>query len=348
MFNATILADTIFPNKARITTVELTFPRSILAEFRTHRRLFWDRNEELAMNAASSRAIPLWKMARNILIDPFIPKFRKNAPGMQGYEELNPEEMKEAQDKWLELLEYNIQFVEEMGRPEGLNIHKQYLNRPLEFGMWATAIVSATNWDNMFALRYHPAAEPSFQEIAKIYYEKYSQSTPRVAGANSNDYHNWHLPLVSDSDLKIENVVSRGEILDLLQSKMDISSEKAQELYPIERYNKFYYQDISSGRCAKVSYLNLETGKVDYANDIRLAVQLTSNFPGHFSPTEHQACMAQPEDMYYKIDQLQTLYEMITPKEGEVGFCGNYFGVKCYRKFFTNENISEFTPSFTA
>lgn len=50
-FDAKILADSMSPDGVRLTTVEITFPRIILAELNTHRML--------SKSSASSRAIPL-------------------------------------------------------------------------------------------------------------------------------------------------------------------------------------------------------------------------------------------------------------------------------------------------
>ena len=62
---ATVVADSINKYGDRITTMEVVFPRFILAELATHR--------VFSMNSASSRAIPYRKMRKMVLNDPFIP-----------------------------------------------------------------------------------------------------------------------------------------------------------------------------------------------------------------------------------------------------------------------------------
>ena len=52
--NAKVVLDSIAPNQARLTTLEVTIPRFLLAQLNTHR--------QLSRNAASSRAIPTQKM----------------------------------------------------------------------------------------------------------------------------------------------------------------------------------------------------------------------------------------------------------------------------------------------
>ena len=53
-YNCDILADSINLQGDRLTTMKITFPRFILAEFNTHRMF--------SRNSASSRAIPFHKM----------------------------------------------------------------------------------------------------------------------------------------------------------------------------------------------------------------------------------------------------------------------------------------------
>jgi hypothetical protein len=75
-YAAKVLADSITSDGARLTTLEVTFPRIVLAEFNTHRML--------SRNSASSRAIPVLKRIKSVVDDPFVPEsFGKNQAGMQ-------------------------------------------------------------------------------------------------------------------------------------------------------------------------------------------------------------------------------------------------------------------------
>ena len=75
-FGARVLADSIGPNGVRLTTLEVTIPRIVLAEFNTHR--------VLSRNSASSRAIPVERMIQRVMKDPFIPaQWGVNQKGMQ-------------------------------------------------------------------------------------------------------------------------------------------------------------------------------------------------------------------------------------------------------------------------
>lgn len=224
MFNARILADSINPRGYRVTTMEWTFPRCILAEVNTHRML--------SRNAASSRAIPTQSLIQRVIDNPFIPEFRENKKGMQAGGVLDDNDAETAVEMWLEQRDRAVEMARTMHH---LNIHKQYVNRLLEPWMWCTIIVSATTWENVWKLRCHPDAEPSFQRIAGMARDAMAASMPvRLL------YGDCHLPLI-DPDELIDN-----------------------PLKPL----------VSVGRCARVSYLTHE-GKRDPDADVELANRLS-------------------------------------------------------------------------
>ena len=71
---AKVIADSIHDGH-RLTTLELHYPRIILAELNTHRMF--------SRNTASSRAIPVSKIMENVIDDPYIPViWQMNQPGM--------------------------------------------------------------------------------------------------------------------------------------------------------------------------------------------------------------------------------------------------------------------------
>lgn len=87
LISATIVKDSITKRNDRITTFKLVFPRYILAELNTHR--------VFTKSSASSRALPLRKMVKSALENPFIPiAFQKEHTGMQGTEYLDATELK--------------------------------------------------------------------------------------------------------------------------------------------------------------------------------------------------------------------------------------------------------------
>ena len=270
-FDVKILADSRSPAGYRLTTLEATFPRFVLAEFNTHR--------VFSRNSASSRAIPIFKQVRRVLEHPYVPiEFGSNQPGMQAGPALSGEAKLSAEDEWLrardaavrhvlglvtspeqaaeqaDLLGY-LEQVEEPykagERPDAwLNVHKQVANRLLEPFMWHTVIVTATEWENFWNLRCHTDAQPEIKLIATMMRDAVHDSEPADL-----DWGEWHLPLVRDEDR--EEVPSAEDLVK-----------------------------VSAGRCARVSYLT-HSGKRDLDADIGLHDRLLES--GHMSPMEHPA-----------------------------------------------------------
>lgn len=88
-YEAKVLADSVSPAGVRLTTLEVTFPRFILAEVNTHRML--------SRSSASSRAIPIEKRIKAVEEDPFVPEaFGRNRKGMQATEVLEGGEADDA------------------------------------------------------------------------------------------------------------------------------------------------------------------------------------------------------------------------------------------------------------
>lgn len=249
-YSAKMLADSISPEGVRLTTFEVCFPRFILAEVNTHRIL--------SRNSASSRAIPTEKLLERVQRHPFIPKFNKRVKGMGVGEALDHEAQKVAVDLWKTARNNAIESVQKLNH---LDIDKSRVNRLLEPFMWHTAIISGTEWDNFFALRNNPDAQPEFGTIASMMQELLDTEEPYHM-----DYGEWHLPLIHREDY-----AAFGHIwpeFGLWTGDWD-SLKK-----------------ISVGRCARVSYLTHD-GKRDHSADIELHDRLKSS--GHMSPFEHVA-----------------------------------------------------------
>jgi thymidylate synthase ThyX len=241
-YSVKVLKDSINSNKQRLTTLEITFPRCVLSEFNTHRMF--------SRNSSSSRAIPIEKIIKRVTEDPFIPVYwGKNKSGMQATEELSFREQDVAKEKWLFAMKAAVNSVYQL---LALNVHKQISNRILEPWMWQTVIVTATEWENFFALRCHPDAQPEIRKAAVMMKDAMNNSTPTPI-----KYGDWHLPLVDD-------------LIQLRVDKFDLEDIKR----------------ISVGRCARVSYLTHD-GKRDPKADIELCNKLLKG--GHMSPFEHVA-----------------------------------------------------------
>jgi thymidylate synthase ThyX len=227
-FNARVLTDSVSPAGIRLTTLEVRFPRFILSELNTHR--------QFSRNSASSRAVPTNKMIERVLEHPAMPvEWGVNKPGMSASEALTVEQAAEAKAEWLRARDSAVEHVRNLQK---YNVHKQIINRLLEPFMWHTVIISATEWENFYALRCAPNAQPEIQAAAKLMRNAMNGSTPRPTAIGE-----WHLPLVQDDE--------RG--------------------LPIEQLKK-----ISAARCARVSYLTHD-GKRDVSKDIELCERLWSD-----------------------------------------------------------------------
>lgn len=183
MYSAKILADS--DAGARLTTMEVTFPRFILAEFNTHRMF--------SRNSASSRAIPVETRIKQVWSNPFVPEaFAANKSGMQAGEQIGGWRALLARWTWILAARIACVFAWIFSK---LGIHKQWANRLIETFAWHTVVVSATDWENFFRLRTHKDAQPEMQIIAKLMLAEYRASTPRKLAPGE-----WHLPYVDDDE----------------------------------------------------------------------------------------------------------------------------------------------------
>lgn len=253
-YEAKILADSVSPTGVRLTTMQVTFPRIVLAEFNTHRML--------SRNSASSRAIPVEKRVAAISEDPFVPHaFAKNRKGMQSTEDLTAEEAVDAERTWRSALAAAVGYAGMMAR---LGVHKALANRLIEPFCWHTVIVSATEWSNFFALRCHPDAQPEIRIVAEMMRDLYEQHTSFPLA-----YGEWHTPLLEGAE--------RAELL---------KDGRERACLPGEGFTLDDLNLVSVGRCARVSSLTHD-GRRAAKEDIALARRLLDS--GHMSPFEHVA-----------------------------------------------------------
>jgi thymidylate synthase ThyX len=184
-FNARVLADSLSPDNVRLTTIEVTFPRIVLAEFNTHR--------VFSRNSASSRAIPVEKRIAAVEVDPFVPEaFGKNQKGMQAEETLDECNSRFARETWMDAMR---DATGHASRLACLGVHKQLANRLIEPSCWHTVIVTATEWDNFWGLRCNKAAQPEIRKPADLMQLAFNASEPSPV-----NYGDWHLPLIEPSE----------------------------------------------------------------------------------------------------------------------------------------------------
>ena len=181
MINAKIIADSISPSGKRITTFELEYPRMVHSEFLTHRML--------SRNAASSRAIPTSKMLSLVWNNPATPvHWGQNQSGMQANVELQGVRKWAVQQLWNISGKVACIFAWSLNK---LKCHKQIVNRIVEPWSHIKVIVTATEWDNFFYLRNHPAAQPEIHELARQMWEIYKNNKPELLHIGE-----WHLPYI--------------------------------------------------------------------------------------------------------------------------------------------------------
>lgn len=250
MIEVKVIADSINSAGERITTMQLKYPRFIHSEFMTHR--------VFSRNASSSRAIPVIKMLEAVWTEPAMPiHWGSNKPGMQAGKEVSPSRRLVAKILWKAAGRAMCGVVWTMSK---LGLHKQVANRLLEPWQHIHVVVTSTEWENFFALRCHPAAQPEFQELANEIRAIRYMSTP----VKLDDY-DWHLPYV-----------------DVLERKKLFTFNAIQ---------------VSAARCCRVSYLNHEGRTSTLEQDVVRYESLVNAVPPHMSPVEHQA-MAVPGGIY--------------------------------------------------
>jgi hypothetical protein len=183
--SASIVADSINEHGCRLTTFIVTFPRFILAEFNTHRML--------SRNSASSRARPFKVMLKDVMEDPFVPiRWMSAHKGMQGDSFLDGAEAEAAKVKWLAARDAAVAAAIELDK---LQVTKQFVNRLLEPFLWHQVIVTATDFENFFALRAHPDAELHINLLGQRMLEAYNASTPQRLSPGE-----WHVPFHDQFD----------------------------------------------------------------------------------------------------------------------------------------------------
>lgn len=245
-----ILADSLSTGPLgfhRLTTLQCTYPKFINGEVNTHRAL--------SRNSSSARAIPVEKIIKDVLDNPFVPeKFPVNRPGMSATEYIGSDDDRYyiAKRAWVEGMYSAVRTARQLVKS---NVHKQITNRVLEPYMWHTAIISATEWENFFRLRCNPeTTQPEFYKLATMMHAAMNNED-MMANMKVATIGDWHLPFMGvvaeDADLSRDQKIA-----------------------------------VSIARCARVSYLTHD-GVRDIDKDLKLYDTLKSN--GHLSPAEHVA-----------------------------------------------------------
>lgn len=260
MTSATILADSINPQGHRLISALVTYPRYIHSEWMTHRAF--------SRNAASSRAIPFQTTIKNIHDNLALPAvFSTEKKGMQGIP-IDPKDTVKT-SYIIERIAQMAQFV--IGQTLELqtvaHVHKSILNRYLEPFTHITALYTGHElaWLNFAQLRAHPAAEPTFQQVAYQVVEAILASTPTQLA-----YGEYHIPQFPGAPALSPDISSLADRIK-----------------------------IAVARCARLSYLT-HGGDYSTAEDVALYNRLLES--RHLSPFEHVAVAVQCDEVGSNFD----------------------------------------------
>lgn len=173
-----------------IVTFEYEAPKCILAEIATHNML--------VKNAQSSRAVPTSKVLEQIRNHPVTPvHWGSNQAGMVAGEEIDNNVQFTSQgnvytvnreDAWKHTAHLIANLQESWGEA---GYHKQIVNRIGEAFTMVKGVITGTEFDNFFHLRYHKDADPYIRELAKCMWEAYEQADAEILYDGE-----WHTPYV--------------------------------------------------------------------------------------------------------------------------------------------------------
>ncbi len=244
-YEATILADSTCWHGKRVSTFELRYPHYIHKELMTHR--------VFSRSFMSMRAVPPGKaggIIDQVIEDPVIPEFHGRATGMGTAGPLSGREAGLAQVQWLSARDAAVQAAKGMDLN---NVAKSDINPLLEPWVWMRGVVTATEWNNFFALRLDEAARKEFRFLADLMHVEMNDSEPTRL-----KHWMWHLPGLTVSEF--------GEAL--------------------EEGNWTYWANVSAGRLARISY-----DKVHLTEEVEKSLGRAGTLlaSGHMSPFEHQA-----------------------------------------------------------
>lgn len=299
--SAKIVASSLSSFGARLDTLQVRYWRPIHGEVMTHR--------VFSRNAASGRAVPiLTVLGRN---ETYVPRFRKNKPGMQAGDYLHPVAQLAAEGIWNRMAAVCREGCEALGSKDGLNVHKQWANRPMEWFGWIDVLISSTEWSNFDALRIHDDAQDEMKLLAELISLARLEAKPRQLLPGD-----WHLPYVVEEDYdRIARAVRDRALPDEARMVLHLM-EQARGLYDVSDVIKLKIA-TSAARCCRLSYAKLDGTPASLQDEMRRYLQLGESAPLHASPFEHQA---------------RGLGALEDP-----ALQGNFTGFAQYRKFLPNE-----------
>jgi thymidylate synthase ThyX len=301
-FRVSVVADSV--NKGvRLTTFACRVPRVLWAEALTHRAV--------SRNAASSRAVPVSYFVEQVESDPYTPgdlpdgELCGNGAGMVATKVLDSLTKRGIAQRYSWAAKEAAASAKHLHE---LGAHKQDANRVLEPFQWIRVVMTATDWDNFFALRTDHRAYPPFRFLARCMWAAYSRSEPTER--------NYHLPFITPDDMAA--VPADGvEPPEWWPGWWELPG-----CGPKVGHNLMAW---SAARCARVSVKNFRTDGTDRKKDYETFLKLTTETPKHASPLEHQAA-AFPWDSDYSPSNFRKPWTQ-------------------FRKLLPDETVENFSPT---
>lgn len=282
MYEARVIVDSISPEGHRITSVHVVYPHAVHKDMLRH-------GLHRARSVASFRALKPEELAEYLRNGgAFRPEWATRVKGMGQGDALEDVALAQANAIWDEHVDDCLHTAERLNK---LDIAKQATNFAQQDIAPLVEIITATEWDNYFALRLElkddgtPVARPEVYLTALAIKEARDASTPTPI-----DHTRLHLPFIRDE-----------ELVELEQAYMAESwgSEGGAEAV---KEAEHYWSLVSVGRCAMISF-----GRVDVEEDadmsfVRARDRLLA--VGHAEPFEHVARPFTP-DQWALIKHLQ-------------------------------------------
>jgi hypothetical protein len=227
----------------------------------------------LVKNAQSSRAVPVKKVIEQIRNNPVTPvHWGSNQAGMVAGEEIDVSVRIPYGDIWSELEKENAWYTtadtvaDLMEAWDNAGYHKQIVNRIGEAFTMVRGVITGTEIDNFFHLRYHPDADPYMQELARCMWEAYELAETEVLHEGE-----WHTPYVEHCRF---------------DDKLYYMPDSAQSFWDAKHLTVEEALKISAAACGQISYrkLDLSEETVDRVWDRLMTGDII-----HASVTGHQA-----------------------------------------------------------
>lgn len=330
LFRVKLVADSIPAGNTRhrLRSFQLTYPRILLAEINTHRMC--------SRSTESSRAQTIDARAAQVQARPYRPmRFGRLIRGMGAGDTLDDAAAEQASRAWEQAIWSSLLAGADMQKA---GCAKEEVNRVMEPFSLCRTIITASTWDNFYALRTHATAHPAFTFLARAMYVCERRSTPKELQPGQ-----WHLPYITDAD----DVPARLYAASALSVKLGVTGNP----FPAERlglWNTYHKARWSAARCARVSF-NLFGKTAPTPEDDDKTWANLAGMPDGGNPAEfawlHPAKI-NPGEWPYRAVHASPMEHQGTPclTSSDSRWNGNLPGWVQFRHMIGGQNVIEFNP----